>query len=226
MGGLAGELATGPGGVRTEEPPTEGDPSEPEAPRAPGRPRSHEADRAILDATLDLLIEEGYSGVTIEGVAARAGVAKTTIYRRWPSKAEMVVEAIGATAEKLPIPKVGSTRAGLAKTLAHTISRMSADPSAGRILMGLAAETCRNEELADAVRRGIVEKRRRAMFALLERGIAQGEIRPDIDLDLVADMLGGPVLFRLLLGGDMDPRIASRAVDMLIEGIGAKPPRS
>jgi AcrR family transcriptional regulator len=226
MGSVAGELATGPVGVRTEEQPTDDDPSPADPPRTPGRPRSHEADRAILNATLDLLIEEGYSGVTIEGVAARAGVAKTTIYRRWPSKVEMVVEAIGATAEKVPVPKAGTARAGLAKTLAHTISTMSGDPSAGRILMGLAAETCRNEELAEAVRRGVVEKRRRAVFALLERGIAQGEIRPDIDLDLVADMLGGPVLLRLLLGGDMDPRIASRAVDMLIEGIGAKPPQS
>ncbi|HKN50261.1 MAG TPA: TetR/AcrR family transcriptional regulator [Actinomycetota bacterium] len=186
--------------------------------RAPGRPRSAQADRAIIDAIVDLLVDRGYREVTIEAVAARAGVAKTTIYRRWPSKAEMVVEAISACKEDcLEVEScAGKT---VACSLVRMLSRLSCSRVA-RILTGLTVEMAHNEELAVAVREGLLKPNREVVLATLRRGVDTGELRPDANLDVVADLLVGPMFFRILVSGtEVTPELASDTVDLVLRGV-------
>src|SRR5882672_12077181 len=142
------------------------------APRAPGRPRSAQADQAIIDAIVDLLVDRGYREVTIEAVAARAGVAKTTIYRRWPSKAEMVVEAISAC-KKDCLEVEPCSGKPVACSLVGMLSMLSCSRVA-RILTGLAVEMAHNEELALAVREGLLKPNREVVLAILRQGIDGG----------------------------------------------------
>jgi AcrR family transcriptional regulator len=200
-------------------------PTEEAAAKGPGRPRDPEADRAILEATIQVLGEEGYEGLSIEGVAARAGVGKTTIYRRWPSKAELVVAAIQrskAPTDPTPPAPDESTRDALVRILSGFTRTMSHTES-GRMLCGLVAEMSRNPELARAVRAGLLEHRRSIVYAILDRGIERGEIRSDIDHEVVGDLLGGPVVMRILLtGGSVAPKFVREAVDTVLGGIGTR----
>ncbi|MGH2717643.1 MAG: TetR/AcrR family transcriptional regulator [Actinomycetota bacterium] len=190
--------------------------------RSPGRPRSVEADRAIGEAIVDLLIQRGYGEVTMEGVAARAGVAKTTIYRRWPTKALMVVESLCSAGKDCPIDAVccdGSIRAAL---IAHLQGLSSSRVT--KIITGLAVEMPHNPELADAVREGLLKPNRAAMTAILIHGIDSGELRPDIDLQLTADLLVSPIFFRLLVSGaPVGPELAAATVDSVLQGVVADP---
>jgi len=190
--------------------------------KGPGRPRDPEADRAILQATIELLGEEGYEGLSIEGVAARAGVGKTTVYRRWPSKEPLVVDAIGrckSPEDPAPTRADESTRDALVRVLNHFTRAMELSES-GRMMAGLIVEMSHNPELAEAVRTGILEHRRSFVFAILKRGIELGEIRRDVDVEVVADMLSGPVVMRVLLtGGPITPRLVRKVVDTMLDGI-------
>jgi AcrR family transcriptional regulator len=190
--------------------------------RGPGRPRDPEADRAILQATIELLGEEGYEGLSIEAVAARAGVGKTTVYRRWPSKEPLVVDAIKrykSAEEPQPPREDESTRVALTRVLGGFTKAVGRSES-GRMMAGLVAEMARNPELAKAVRAGILERRRAIVFAILQRGIDRGEVRPDIDIELVADMLSGTIVMRVLLtGGSLTPHLMHAAVDTILDGI-------
>jgi AcrR family transcriptional regulator len=190
--------------------------------RSPGRPRSAEADRAIAEAIVGLLIERGYQEVTIERVAARAGVAKTTIYRRWPSKAEMVVEAVCSAGKECP---VGSALAacGVAGALTRMIEALSSSRIA-RIITGIAVEMPHNEELARAVRERLLKPNRAVISALLEQGIADGQVRPDIDPEVVADLLVGPLFYRLLVSGEpLGPDLTRSTVETVLKGIAPCP---
>ena len=186
--------------------------------RAPGRPRSAQADQAIIDAIVDLLVDRGYREVTIEAVAARAGVAKTTIYRRWPSKAEMVVEAISAC-KKDCLEVEPCSGKPISCSLVGMLSMLSCSRVA-RILTGLAVEMAHNEELAVAVREGLMKPNREVVLATLQRGVDMGEIRPDANLDVVADLLVGPMFFRILVSGaEVTPELASDTVDLVLRGM-------
>jgi AcrR family transcriptional regulator len=189
--------------------------------RAPGRPRSAQANRAIIDAIVDLLVNQGYREVTIEAVAARAGVAKTTIYRRWPSKAEMVVEAISAC-KKDCLEAESCAGETVACSLVGMLSMLSCSRIA-RVLTGLAVEMAHNPELAVAVREGLLKPNREVVLATLRRGVATGELRPDADLDVVADLLVGPMFFRILVSGaEVTPELAAETVDLVLRGISAR----
>ena len=186
--------------------------------RAPGRPRSAQANRAIIDAIVDLLVDRGYREVTIEAVAARARVAKTTIYRRWPSKAEMVVEAISAC-KKDCLEAESCAGETVACSLVGMLSMLSCSRIA-RVLTGLAVEMAHNHELAVAVREGLLKPNREVVLATLRRGVATGELRPDADLDVVADLLVGPMFFRILVSGaEVTPELAAETVDLVLRGI-------
>src|SRR5262249_7192709 len=120
------------------------------APKGPGRPRDPEADRAILQATIELLSEEGYEGLSIESVAARAGVGKTTIYRRWPSKEPLVVDAIKAfkaPVDPMPPREDESTRDALIRVIG-SFTKTVGHSGTGRMMAGLVAEMSRNPDLA------------------------------------------------------------------------------
>lgn len=189
--------------------------------RGPGRPRSASAHRAILDATIELLIEVGFGGTTIEAVATRAGVGKATVYRRWPSKVPLVIEALDTRAlEQLPIPRTGSVRGDLTEFLVGLVETMIGPD--GRLVAPLLAEISRNEELAEAFRRDIVAPRRAVVGEIVREGIARGELRPDLDVDLALDAPVGIVFQRLLILGEaIDKESVGRIVDQLLGGIGA-----
>jgi AcrR family transcriptional regulator len=194
------------------------------ATRHPGRPRDPELDRVILEATLELLAEDGFGGVSIEAVAARAGVGKTTVYRRWPSKIPLVVDALIQL--KMPasvvIPEEMTTREALIRVLSE-LMRSHGNDQPDRILAGLVGAMSRDAELADAVRTGLLSKRSDFMFGLIERGIARGEIRPDVDVEVVADLLGGPIVLRkLITDRPVTARLARQIVTLVLDGVAPK----
>ncbi len=181
--------------------------------RAPGRPRSEEADRAILDAAIEVFAEAGLDGVTIEGVAARAGVGKATIYRRYPSKVDLVIAAATALCEaESPNPDSGSVEGDL-RVIARNLVRLLTKTSAGRAMPQLVADAALNDELRDA-HRSFVARRRGRTAQAVTRGIERGELRSDTDVELLVDLIGGPIFYRhLVSGGRLDNSWADRLVD-------------
>jgi AcrR family transcriptional regulator len=200
--------------------------AEPER-KAPGRPRSARADGAIIEAVLDLLAEgTPAEAISIEAVAAKAGVGKATIYRRWANKEALLVDAV-ATLKGDP-PKISgeSVRDDLVSLL-----RPVSTPShtrAGKIMPCLLTEMHRSPELYQCFQK-ITEPRRELMREVLRRGIRQGELRADLDLDLVLVMLVGPVLAQAMMGwehaGDLRT-LPERLVNALWPALAAAPSRS
>ena len=170
---------------------------QPTAPSA-GRPRSEEAHQAILDATLALLAEVGFSALTVEGVAGRAGVGKATIYRRWPNKDALLLDAVASL--KGPIPEIAgeSVRDDLI-TLLRPVGQHAPTPQAATVLPCLISEMHRSPALGRVFQK-IMEPRRERMREVLRRGIASGELRPDIDIDVVMAMLTGPMVSQSMFG--------------------------
>ena len=188
------------------------------APAAPtGRPRSEEAHRAILDATLELLTEAGFSGLTVEGVAQRAGVGKATIYRRWPSKLPLVVEAFGQLPGMEEVD-TGSLAEDLKRMLRAYLQVFSSTPLSA-VLPSLAGERAHNAELSKLFDPVSIERRvplRRA----LERGVARGELPPDIDLELAGDLVVGPIAVALFFkDGRLNPKMVAPMVDLALAGL-------
>jgi len=188
------------------------------APR--GRPRSAEADRAILTATADLLAERGLTAMSIEEVAARAGVGKTTIYRRWPSKGLLALDAfvISFRAEQ-PQPDTGSLRGDLLSAL-HAWVRAVTQTAMGPMLTGLIAEAQHDPELRGAWRDRVLEPMRTQHRVMLDRAIERGEIPASVDRDVVLDLFFGAAEHRLLLGHlPMTGDFIAEVVDMILTGI-------
>jgi AcrR family transcriptional regulator len=184
---------------------------------AAGRPRSGEAHRAILDATLELLLEVGFSSLTVEGVATRAGVGKATIYRRWPSKLPLVVEAFGQLPAFEDID-TGTLAGDLKAMLSRYLENFLATPLA-TIYPSLAAERAHNPELG-AVFDPVLKGRRRPLEDALKRALARGEIAPGTDLDLAADLIVGPIAVRLFFRGlKISPAMVDPMVDLALEGV-------
>jgi AcrR family transcriptional regulator len=187
--------------------------------RRPGRPRSETSHRAILEATTGILADDGWSGLTIDRVVRRARVSKATIYRRWSSKEHMVVAALSHAAPPAKRPPVDGTRAELAALLASEIERIAGSP-AGSALLALAPHMASRPTLAEHVRMGFAAPRTAALREVLRRAAARGELRADVDSDLVAEMLAGPVLVRVMAGDSTGaPETARRIVDTLVDGL-------
>jgi len=188
------------------------------APR--GRPRSAEADRAILTATADLLAERGLAAMSIEEVAARAGVGKTTIYRRWPSKGLLALDAfvISFRAEQ-PQPDTGTLRGDMLSAL-HAWVRAVTQTAMGPMLTGLIAEAQHDPELRGAWRDRVLEPMRTQHRVMLDRAIERGEIPASVDRDVVLDLFFGAAEHRLLLGHlPMTGDFIAEVVDMILTGI-------
>jgi AcrR family transcriptional regulator len=192
--------------------------------RRPGRPRSPEAHAAILRAALELAVEGGFRGLSMEAIAARAGVGKATIYRRWKSKEALFVEAIGSIALNPEVPDTGSARGDFAVASEAAVGRMA--PEAFRVLPRLMADAADDPELLEALHTALVRPRRAAIAAIVRRGVERGELRPDLDVDLVSEMLIGPLIARVLLSGG-DARalegVPMRVWDALARGIATGP---
>lgn len=157
-----------------------------------GRPRDPGANEAILAATFAQLLEVGYGGLSIEAVAAAAGVGKTTIYRRWPSKRDLVVAALGTETTFAPPRLDVDVRTALRMLVRQAIATLI-DSGAIRILGSLLVEEQREPGLLDAFRERILGPRRGMIEAMLRSGIERGEIRPDIDPLVVTEMIAGAV---------------------------------
>jgi AcrR family transcriptional regulator len=186
----------------------------------PARRRSERAHEAIIRATQELLIERGYPELTIEGVAARAGVGKQTIYRWWPSRSALVLEAYLAGSEAIPPPaETGSIREDVTALLVW-LSEVLAQPIGGRVVAGLVADLVHDPDLAEGYQRDVVPARRRAMLEALERGRERGEIRADAELGVAVDALHGAVFYRLLLSGEpLDRPFAERLATQVLAGL-------
>jgi len=185
-----------------------------------GRPRSQEADRAILTATVELLAERGLAAMSIEEVAARAGVGKATIYRRWPSKGLLALDAFVASfREEQPQPDTGTLRGDMLVTLDAWVRAVTQTPM-GSMLTGLIAEAQHDPELRGAWRDRVLEPLRRQRRIMLDRAVARGEIAPSVDQEVVLDLLFGAAEHRLLLGHlPMTDDFIAEVVDVILGGI-------
>ena len=185
-----------------------------------GRRRSERSHHAIIAATQELLLERGYTHVTIEGIAARAGVGKQTIYRWWPSRAALVLEAYLAGEEAVRPPAESRSAREDVRALLGWLIAVLAEPTGGPVVAGLISDLQHDADLAEGFRRDVVPARRQGMLAALERGRARGEIREDADLELAVDALHGAVFYRLLLSGEpLDDAFADHLADQKLAGL-------
>jgi AcrR family transcriptional regulator len=192
--------------------------------RGPGRPRDARNDQAILEATLELLQEHGYRGVTIEGVAARAGVGRPTIYRRWPSKPAVVVAALVQSDRlALPAPDTGSLRNDLIAVQRHQVERMNS-PDARRVTAGLIADLADDPELGDTYVSQFLAPRRATVWEVLQRGVDRGELDADVDFAFAYDLLVGSLFMRAVVWGQpLAPDAAEQTADVILAAFGANP---
>jgi AcrR family transcriptional regulator len=191
------------------------------APRGRGRPRSEEAHRAILAAVVALLPEHGLSGLTIEAVAARAGVGKTTIYRHWETRNDLIVEALRQLRPPGPPPDTGSLAGDLEAVV--DLQRRRLDASAlPRVMPRILSEASEDPELHAAIVRTVVQPIRAVLEEFVDRAIARGELREDVDRESLVDVLHSvPVYLLLMNGGDIGALagVPTRIVAMLTEGV-------
>lgn len=185
--------------------------------RGAGRPRSAASERAIIDATLKLLADEGYAALTTDRVAAKARVSKSTIYRRWPTKEHLVL----AVFEVLPLPVPPEGR-GLEEELTALFSGygryMRTSPLRG-VLPRLAAEAVANPALSGALIR-VNEMRREPTRIVLQRAIARGEVPADIDVEVTVDVIQGAIAIRqLFLLDELKPAWVRKLVRLVVGGV-------
>jgi AcrR family transcriptional regulator len=181
---------------------------------------------AILDATRELLGEGDVGSLTVEAVAARSGVAKTTIYRRWRDKWHLALDAV--MIDQLPYfaepVDVGDTRKELI-TFVHGIITWLGGTPTGKAMQGLVSQIATDPELCDVYRSQVVEARREQLRPVIERGIARGDLRPDTDLRVVHELLAGPIFYRLLFsGGPINRKLGTALADAVLHGFGAAEP--
>ena len=189
-------------------------------PAARGSTRGSRTETAILGATRELLSKGGVRELTVEGVAARAGVAKTTIYRRWRSKDELALAVLVDMVQTMvAVPELEDTRAELIALVQGAI-RILGKTLMGSVMQGLVSELSTDSDLARAFREQVVGLRLGEVERLIQRGVDRGEIRPGIDISLTHDLLFGPVYYRLFLSGaPLDRQLAVRIVDAVLPAL-------
>ncbi|MGX1367333.1 AcrR family transcriptional regulator [Streptomyces canus] len=201
------------------------------SPRAAGRPRSAAADTAILAATRDALVELGWSKLTLGDVATRAGVAKTTLYRRWAGKNELVVDAVAELFDELELPDSGTLAADIEGVVLQ-FAAILARPEAKNGLMAVVAESCRDDALRERIRASIVNRQKRLVLEGRERAQARGELPPEADpveaartVDLIFDMVAGAVVHRTLVSAEpADEAWVHGFTQVLLTGLKAAAP--
>ena len=197
----------------------------------PGRPRSAAADAAILAATREALVELGWSRLTLGDVATRAGVAKTTLYRRWSGKHELVVDAVAELFDELRLPDSGTLAADIEGVVLQ-FAAILARPEAKSGLMAVVAESTRDDALRERIRASIVERQKRLVLEGRARAQARGELPPEPGpeeaartADLIFDMVAGAVVHRTLVSGKPadEPWVRS-FTQVLLLGLTSLPP--
>jgi AcrR family transcriptional regulator len=182
-------------------------------PSRPGRRRSEDSRRAILAAAVELVGEHGYGPLTVEKIAARAGTGKQTIYRWWPTKADVVMEALVEKADlHIPVPDDGSLRADLRAFLEASVA-LGRTPQVVAILRALMAEAQLDEGFGGRFRDGFIESRRSALRTVLERAAGRGELPDGVSVDTLLDVVFGVIWYRVLTDRVMG---ADAVVDELV----------
>jgi AcrR family transcriptional regulator len=188
--------------------------------RSPGRPRSARADEAIIDAVLELLTDGNSADtLSIEAVAARAGVGKATIYRRWPNKEALIVDAVSSMKGPVPVVRGESVREDLIALLTRV--GQTSDVRSAKILSCLLPEIQRSRSLQGCYQQ-VIESRRQVVRDVLRRGVQTGELRADLDVELALNLLYGPVLLQTLMRWNpavSSKNLAARVVDAVLAGI-------
>lgn len=185
----------------------------------PGRPRDPQTDEAILRAVLKLFTDRGFAGMSVEGVASEAGVGKTTIYRRYASKEELVAAALGALRDDLgPLPDTGDTRSDIVEMIMQMRQAVGRGPGFGMIGALLVEET-RSPELFELLRERLLHPRRDEALTVLRRGVKRGEIRADVDLEVAVHAMVGAVFMRHIFGVAESRRSIEQTVDVVWDGL-------
>jgi AcrR family transcriptional regulator len=179
------------------------------------------AHQAILDAFLTDLVGNGFANVRLEHVAARAGVGKATIYRRWPSKEALALDLLMLlAAPHIAIEDVGDTRAELLAAVTNAMRAVTETPF-GPVIRALLSQIAINPALGDPFRASVVQGRRDEVARLIERGVRRGDLRSDADVDVATELLVGPVYFRLMFGGELTHAFAEQVVEAVLRGFTA-----
>ncbi len=173
----------------------------------PGRPRDETVDERVVSATLELLSEVGLGALTIESIASRAGVSKSSIYRRWDSKEEIIIDAVAAIAHGFEILDTGDLRRDLVHAL-DALRTLVSDTRAGEVFPWLVSEIARGSDIGLLYGSTVVQPRRQAIMDLIVRARNRGEVRRDLDAETAVDVLTGPILLRRMSG-----RIAETPAD-------------
>ncbi len=194
--------------------------------RRTGRPRDTAVDQRVLDAAGDLLHAAGYSGLSIDEVAARAGTAKTTLYRRWPTKDHLAVAVAARILGDVPIASTGNLRRDLtdfAAALAESLNRIRlvgqrADNTSAGLAAEIVAAAARHPDIGDAVHAGFAERHALALARLRSAQDNEG-LKPDVDAAVLIDQIAGPVYYRILITGEpADRGYAGRLVNAVLDG--------
>jgi AcrR family transcriptional regulator len=192
------------------------------AARAPGRPRSAEADLAIVRAALELLFEDGYRALTMEKVRERSGVGKATLYRRHGSKEELVRAVVEHLHQNLPVPEdTGSLRGDFAAVAQNAVANAQSARFATFMPRVLAAVS-HIPELQSIFYDALVQPRRDTLLAIVRRAIERGEIRADVDVELAVDVIAGPMIYKIIVtGGDLEQVAAmpARVLELVMDGL-------
>ncbi len=192
------------------------------AARTPGRPRSAEADLAIVRAALELLVDDGYRALTMEKVRERSGVGKATLYRRHGSKEELVRAVVEHLHQNLPVPEdTGSLQGDFAAVAANAVANAQSTRFA-TFMPRVLAEVAHIPELQEIFYEALVRPRRDTLAAILRRAIERGEIRADVDVELAIDVLAGPMIYKIIItGGDLEQIAAmpGRVLELAMNGL-------
>ena len=185
-----------------------------------GRPRSERARNAILEAAAELLLRRGLGAVSMDAVAEQAGVSKATIYRWWPSKERLALDALlDWSAARAPTRDTGSLRGDLLALVRPWVREIRSAPF-GRVIAAFVTEAQSDPQFAAAYRKHFVTPRREAMRAAFARAAERGEVPANLDVEVAVDLIYGPLYHRLLHGhAPLTVRFAERVVDMALAGI-------
>jgi AcrR family transcriptional regulator len=191
--------------------------------RQPGRPRSTSAHSAILDAAVALFVDKGFEGMSVEAVAAAAGVGKTTIYRRWRSKEELVLDAIAARFEEPSMPNTGNVRDDLVQS-ARELHLLMSSSATGAVFPRMGAEIAGRSRLGRLYGERVIAPRRAIFARALARGIERGELPKDTDVELAIDLVVGALLLRRFTGRlrRSDTSLPECLVATILTGLGTQ----
>jgi AcrR family transcriptional regulator len=199
-----------------------------EKPKSVGRPRDEKSHQAILKATLELVADRGFHGTSIEAIARRAGVGKTTIYRRWASKEELVLDVLRELHVEIPLVATGNLREDWNMFLRDAIRIRSSNPLLIKLFFRIYAEAQTNPQFIELLFEKFFKERYQHAVDFVEAAKARGEIRPDLDPLLILFMVGGPIVYfmfftSLFPGQGQICDMSDSLVDAILEGIQPRP---